>query len=209
MQLALISDTHGRHAQLAIPPSADVIVCCGDFTKRGTRDETVAFLDWLASWDKPRLLVGGNHDFFAERRPEEMRELCAAREITWLLDAPIDVRGMRAYGSPWTPRFRDMAWNEDRGAKIRARWEAIPRELDVLITHGPPHGILDRMFLGAHVGCEALRAVALERAPALHAFGHIHEAFGEMNVEGTRTRFLNVATSRLVLGVRAPVLADV
>lgn len=208
MKVALMSDTHGRHGRLTLPPRVDAIIHAGDFTRGGGREETVTFLDWLASFDATRILIGGNHDFFAEQEAEEMKRLTSARGITWLLDEETRCADLRVYGSPWVPRFRNMAWNRARGEALRETWTRIPEGLDVLVTHGPPHGILDRIFLGAHVGCEDLRAAVLERAPPLHVFGHIHEAFGEASVPGCRTRFLNVATSRLVLGVREPVVLE-
>ncbi len=52
----------------------------------------------------------------------------------------------------------------------------------VLITHGPPAGILDLVDDGQHVGSMALRRLVDRRRPRLHLFGHIHQAFG---IEGT------------------------
>jgi predicted phosphodiesterase len=207
MQVVFLSDTHMKHERLAVPP-CDLIVHAGDFCRRGGRSDTVAFLDWLAAFSARKVLVGGNWDLFAARQPDEMRALCAERDVHWLLDEEKEILGLRVYGAPWTPRFGNMAWNLDRGAPLRAAWAKMPRGLDLLVTHGPPHGILDRMVLGAHVGDEALREVVLERAPRLHVFGHIHEAHGETRVAGCPTRFLNVATSRLLFGTRTPVTVE-
>ncbi len=207
MKIVLVSDTHSRHAEIEVPARADVILHAGDFTRRGSRDETLAFLDWLASFDAARVLIGGNHDRWAEREPAEMEAACRARGIEWLLERAIEVRGARLYGAPWTPRFRDMAWNVDRGEAIAAKWAKIPAGLDVLVTHGPPHRVLDRMFLGAHVGCEALRDAVRARAPRLHVFGHIHEAAGETSLGDTHC--LNVASSRLLFGVRRAKVVEI
>ena len=46
------------------------------------------------------------------------------------------------------------------------------------ITHGPPHGILDKTIGGANVGCFALAARLEEIRPALSVFGHIHKDRG-------------------------------
>jgi len=62
---------------------------------------------------------------------------------------------------------------------------ALERLIDrdtVLITHGPPAGILDLVDDGLHVGSMALRRLVDRRRPRLHLFGHIHQAFG---IEGT------------------------
>jgi Icc-related predicted phosphoesterase len=97
-----------------------------------------------------------------------------------------------------------MAFNRERGAELRAHWDAIPSGIDLLITHGPPRGLGDRMVLGPHVGCDDLRARVLVLAPRAHVFGHIHEAFGRYAVPGTRTQFVNAANSHfLPVGVRA------
>ncbi len=207
MRLALLSDTHGRHAALDVPP-VDVVLHAGDFCRRGTAQETLDFLDWFATLKGEKVLVGGNHDRYAEARPEEMARHCARRRIHWLLDEERQVAGLRVYGSPWTPRFRSMAWNLDRGEPLERVWATLPGELDVLLTHGPPHGVCDRVFFGAHVGCGALRAAVLRTRPRLHVFGHIHEAHGEGRLPGAPTRFLNVATCRLAMVVRAPVLVN-
>jgi Icc-related predicted phosphoesterase len=85
---------------------------------------------------------------------------------------------------------------------LRLKWEKIPEDTEVLITHGPPHGILDTTFhyssddLG-HCGCELLRA-RIEHLPKLrlHAFGHIHEGHGREDLvldNNNRVRFVNAA----------------
>jgi len=202
--VVLLSDTHMRHEGLEVP-AADVAICCGDFTKGGTRSETVAFLRWFGGLEVgARVLCAGNHDFFAEREPEEMRTLAEEAGVIYLHNEGAEVAGLRVWASPVTPRFRSMAFNETRGAPIRRVWEQIPTGLDLLVTHGPPLGLGDRTFFGAEVGCADLRDVVAERAPRVHAFGHIHEDAGEHRApEAPRTRFLNVATSRLLLGTRS------
>jgi Icc-related predicted phosphoesterase len=62
----------------------------------------------------------------------------------------------------------------------------------VLVTHGPPWGILD--FCGSHAGCSDLLDIVtkkLSAAPRFHIFGHIHEGFGRQ--ENEKTQFLNVS----------------
>ncbi len=88
------------------------------------------------------------------------------------------------WGSPWQPRFGDWAFGLDRGPAIRERWDLIPDGLDVLITHGPPAHIGDRLLSGEHVGCEDLRQVVRQRRPRLHVFGHIHEGYGVVREGG-------------------------
>jgi Icc-related predicted phosphoesterase len=64
--------------------------------------------------------------------------------------------------------------------------------LDVLITHGPPFGILDQTAPGeVHLGCEELRKAVEEKKPRVHLFGHIHGGAGLF--EHGVTRFVNAA----------------
>ena len=74
-------------------------------------------------------------------------------------------------------------------------WARVPTRVDVLVTHGPPMGVLDRTSRGESVGCEAL-AEALERIrPRLHVFGHIHESYGTLEKGGTL--FVNACNCNL------------
>jgi Icc-related predicted phosphoesterase len=187
----------GHHALRV--PEADVLVHAGDFTRHGARHEALEFLSWLEAQPAlHKLLVAGNHDRCSEAEPEWFARETAARGIVLLDDSEITIEGVRFWGSPVTPRFRNMAYNRERGTEIRRHWEKIPTGIDVLITHGPPRGIGDRMFLGAHVGCDDLRERVGELRPAVHIFGHIHEAFGEHALRGHPTRFLNVACARFL-----------
>jgi len=138
----------------------------------------------------------------------------AGRGAHYLRDTEVYVHTSRGggplyvYGSPWQPEFNDWAFNLPRkGRELAARWAAIPSGLDVLITHGPPFGILDRTSTGEHAGCELLRA-AVERArPRLHVFGHVHEGYGVVERDGTI--YVNASICDLSYRpVNAPVVVD-
>ena len=92
---------------------------------------------------------------------------------------------MTFWGSPWQPRFLDMAFNLERGTELREKWDLIPAHVDVLITHGPPQFVLDRTETGENVGCEELRAATQRTCPRLHVFGHIHHGHGWRRPEST------------------------
>jgi hypothetical protein len=55
-------------------------------------------------------------------------------------------------------------------------------EVDILLTHGPPHNILDRTTARDHAGCPSLlrHLGRMTNPPRLHVFGHIHEARGAL-----------------------------
>ena len=176
LRLVLLSDTHGRHDDLDVP-DGDILVHAGDFTKSGTEREVASFGAFLKRMPHAaKCIVAGNHDFLFERQPERAREYLG--DVHYLFDSGASVHGLEVWGSPWQPWFHDWAFNLPRGPKLAERWAMVPSGLDLLITHSPPAGVLDRTFRGERVGCEDLSA-ALERiAPKLHVFGHIHEDRG-------------------------------
>lgn len=84
----------------------------------------------------------------------------------------------KVWGSPWSPEFGGWAWNYKRGEEAKEVHASIPKDIDVLLTHSPPHllGDLDKITDGSHVGCEELtrKARAGEIQPVVWACGHIH-----------------------------------
>ena len=179
MRIVFISDTHLRHG--FIVPDGDVLVHCGDFTMTGTRQEVQHFQEWIASQShRHKIVIAGNHDLIFEDEPEKAPGLLGT--LTYLQDSSIRVDDVTFYGSPWQPWFHDWAFNFRSGPKGRVQaqetWSKIPGETDVLITHGPPHGVLDRNLEGKHCGDGELLEAVLKVKPVIHAFGHIHRAYG-------------------------------
>ena len=198
MKIVAMSDTHMVHPRLHVP-RCDLLVHCGDFSRRGSLAALVTFARWYAEQPAPaRILVAGNHDFICDENRAIVREVTARHGITYLEDEAAEVLGLRLYGSPITPAFGSWAFQRRRGSDIAAVWARIPDGVELLVTHGPPHGLGDRIFLGRHVGCEALRVRVEQLAPRLHLFGHIHEAHGDHTPPGSPTRYFNVAVRSLL-----------
>lgn len=196
MKLSLLSDTHGYHARCRVP-DGDLLIFAGDYTgpANGTRRQTYAFAKWLGSHPhKHKIAIAGNHDRFAERQPDKTREIFASYGVTYLCDESVTISGVKVYGSPWTPRFYDWHFMLPRGGDaLRAKWDAIPEDTDVLVTHGPPFGVLDWNNLGESCGCELLLDRVREVRPRLHVFGHIHEGRGMVWLRDIGTLFANAA----------------
>ena len=70
-------------------------------------------------------------------------------------------------------------------------WMGIPEATDVLITHGPPYGVLDWTVTRVNAGCKELYSSIKEINPKYHVFGHIHEAAGRM--KSNETVFINAS----------------
>jgi len=96
----------------------------------------------------------------------------------YLENSGVEIDGVKFWGSPWQPEFFNWAFNLPRGRRLAEIWALIPDDTEVLITHTPPYGILDRVDSGEHVGCEDLRRALQRVKPKVHVFGHIHEDRG-------------------------------
>lgn len=58
----------------------------------------------------------------------------------YLEDAGVELYGLKFYGTPWQPEFCRWAFNLPRGKACLEKWNLIPQDCDVLITHTPPVG---------------------------------------------------------------------
>jgi len=200
-------------------PDGDLLVHAGDFTRQGTLREVAAFAEWLRSLPhRHKVVVAGNHDFLFEKEPVLARSLLTG--ATYLEDEGVTIEGLRIWGSPWQPWFFDWAFNLKRGAPLKAKWDLIPEGTDLLVTHGPPHGILDEvgrvtgkiaafaMGQGSHVGCEELAKAVVRLRPKVHVFGHIHEGYGQ--IRAADTLFVNAANcDKDYRPINAPVVLEV
>ncbi len=189
VKIAAISDTHLEHAGWELEPG-DVLVHAGDLTRRGTLEELELFDQFLGTLPyQHRVVICGNHDFCFERDPEAAR--ARLTHAIYLQDSAVTVMGLKIYGSPWQPWFYDWAFNLPRGPALRAKWDLIPDDVDILLTHGPPLGHGDLTFDGRSVGCADLYEAISRTAPQLHVFGHIHEARGRSRHPDSGTELVN------------------
>jgi len=206
MKFVLISDTHGDHRKLSLP-AADTIIHAGDISADGDPDEVLDFIHWFDELNyKNKLLIAGNHDWHMETHAQEMSDKLAASSIHYLHDSGVEIDGIRFWGSPITPEFFNWAFQRKQGAEIAAHWDLIPDDTEVLITHGPPYGIMDKVPENdgslSHAGCSRLLNRIRDVQPALHIFGHIHEGFGERKIDGTH--FFNVCSMNSAYQLQNP-----
>lgn len=181
MRVAAISDTHGRDGW-RVPP-CDVLVHAGDMTSAGTYRETQRLAEWLTvlmeSVQGPEyvILVPGNHDACFEERLTEVRALFGPKVFV-LVDEGVTLNGVTFYGSPWTPPFRNWHFMKPE-ADLGVTYGGIPATLDVLVTHGPPAGVLDPGYQQRHAGSSALWQAVSGRRVQHHVFGHLHGGGGK------------------------------
>lgn len=218
VKIACISDTHSLHDKwhdklkydefgyetYSKWKDADIILHAGDCTSSGYMHEVKAFLDWFNTLPAPsKIFIAGNHDFFFDtgykyqrRIPctdvEEVNELLKPyQNLTYLNENTTNSFGLNIYGTPIQPWFNNWAFNKMRGDEIQLHWDKIPSNTDILIVHGPPHGILDllhpkfRMYNeNPNVGCKLLLKKIQEVKPKAVIFGHIHEEYGVIKKDG-------------------------
>jgi Icc-related predicted phosphoesterase len=226
MRIVCISDTHSQVIPDDQMPDGDVLIHAGDITNNGK----IFWLQKQAEWfrhlvdTKYEHLVfcAGNHDFILDAFRKENAEtalpnLFGSTRIHYLRDSSCVLRfpgerSVRFYGTPWV-NCGSWAFSEEDRLNRRAYFNLIPSDTDVLISHGPPYGILDRCENEAHGfgpagDIELLNAVERVR-PLLHVFGHIHDGYGQAAYGSTR--FVNAASTQIkgeyVLG-NAPIVVD-
>lgn len=207
MKITLISDTHTKHDQITTSksirnsnrlldlPGGDLLIHAGDFMNSGYNPmEAMMFFKWFDEIDNydTKVLIAGNHDRWMQNEPEEAKgiltgyktiEYLQDEELVLYNDGPngdIPEDNIRIYGSPWQPEFCNWAFNLPRnGEEMKARWDAIPSNTDILVTHGPAFGYLDIPGgQSIRVGCEMLRHRVDEIRPKIHVGGHIHGSWG-------------------------------
>lgn len=180
--IVCISDTHNTQPDL---PDGDMLIHAGDLTQSGSFQELQDALAWLHTLPHPiKIVIAGNHDLLLDsawddslRRAAFERAQLDWGDIIYLENEEVTVscpngRQLRVYGSPYSPRHGNWAFQYPRH---QDRWATlVPDGIDVLITHGPPLAHLDLLKFG----CPYLLQKLWKTRPRLHVFGHIHEASG-------------------------------
>jgi len=188
IRLVLISDTHELHRELDVP-DGDILIHCGDISMMSRSLAAIEdFDDWLGALPhKVKLLVPGNHEFVLE----DSGHRGLITNATMLVNESVKVMGLRIWGSPTTPLV-DGAFGVISDIDRARLYEQIPKDTDIVVTHGPPYGVLDQAPGSEyHAGCCQLLAAIQRVKPRLHVFGHAHGCFGTMDTP--ETLFANVA----------------
>lgn len=170
MKLACFSDTNGLHNNLQIREDTDVAIFCGDFSVSGNLSDTVDFLSWYGDQPaKRKVLVAGEKDLLAEAEPKLFRDFCEKKGIIYLEDDMYLYEGKRFFGTPRSLALTQGAftYNESTLDKFFSK---IP-EIDILISHYPANGILDRNK-GLTIGSTSLKNRIQKVKPKLFIFGH-------------------------------------
>lgn len=202
LKITALSDCHGY-----LPPveRCDLLLCAGDMSPMFNHfpDAQVEWWEkalgpWLA--DIPathRILIAGNHDFCPEEYPTWVRDWAKQFGVTYLCDESTVVYdhgyGIKIYGTPWVPNLPTWAFHANV-TKLQQITDAIPEDTEILIAHGPPRNLGDKMVGNVCVGSAPLRE-KIQRMSKLKlvATGHIHEDYGIFGLPGRPTLVANVS----------------
>jgi len=160
--------------------ACDLLIIAGDLTARDTEREYDQLNRFLQSLEADKIvIIGGNHDNTLEINPSVLKN----PKVSYLLDSGITYKGVSIWGSPWSIAFeginpRCTAFTKPTDRDLAAHFGHIPLDTDILVTHTPPFGILDRNIDGICCGSAALRNVTAISKIKYHFFGHIHEGYG-------------------------------
>ena len=195
MKICCVADTHCADLEELNLPDADILIHAGDWTFRGDVKEVAQFNEYCGKVkDKFKHgihIVPGNHDWLAQKQLHLCKDMLANCHM--VTHEVVEIEGKRFWFCPYTLFFNDWAFNEYE-ARLKDIYGMIPEGIDVLVTHGPPYGILDEVcrdfkqtFLGSHALLDQVQLVK----PRFHVFGHIHSGYGMKRVADTT--FINAA----------------
>ena len=180
-------------------PRCDVFIHAGDIMYSGKPEEWWKLrnsLDGVIADTK--YLVPGNHDKYIEENEVWVKEELAQTGIELLLPSQPVVRlpsGHSMLTIPFVVNLPRWSYNrtEESIRDFLYGWWPDTLGPDIVVSHCPPFGYLDKVPGDGSVGSKAMRGwvESLYKKPTVWICGHIHEGYG--SVSDGPTTFYNVA----------------
>lgn len=127
--------------------------------------------------------------------------------VIYLNNRAYQIEGIKLWGSPVTPDFEGWAFGRNRN-QMKDHWKYMPKEIDILITHTPPFGILDKSSQHISLGCKELLDKVKKIKPKYHVFGHVHASYGIAKIDNTT--FINASNLNTYKGlINPPIILDI
>lgn len=206
-KITFISDTHTRNGCLKDLPGGDIIIFSGDCMGSGYKvKELSEFSKWFSKQNYTyKVCIAGNHDRYCENTSKDfVKEMFFDENgIIYLQDELVEINGLKIYGTPYQPYFCNWAFNVNDSDRLKSIYKMIPDGVDILVTHCPPYGILDKSHIprpwSGRTGEEPLGSKELletinemENKPKVCVFGHIHGDGGKM-IEIDGVKYINAS----------------
>lgn len=176
----------------------------------GYDHEVGNFLRWFSNLNQFRhkIFIAGNHDFSFEQDFDYIKKFIPSNVI-YLENSEIVIDGIKFYGTPIQKIFCNWAFNKEY-EDLKKYYKMIPDDVDVLITHTPPLGILDDVVNNIiPQGTPYLDVEILERIkPKISCFGHIHESYGIKKINQTLFVNASILNHRYEL-VNKPIIIEI
>lgn len=193
MKICAMTDTHEQFPQNL--KDADLIIHAGDFTFNGKESEVRKFFKWFSGLPAPyKVFVAGNHDLsfdpeFKHGAPakkwmkdygiQEGGHQDAAPGTYYLENDVVYIQGYEIFGTPNSMPFYKWAFMVPDHIAADD-YELISDTCDIVVSHGPAYGILDKCHNDGHLaGSRSLLEAVTRTKPQLLVTGHIHEARGK------------------------------
>lgn len=192
MKILATSDTHNERFNDVIKDKYDIFIHAGDLCIYGSEKEFLKGVKLINGIDSElKILVPGNHDKFVEKNPNIADIICKDNNIVLLNHEYYKWKDITFFGSPYVCDFSNGYWAfERRRSEMLNHWSNVTDNVDILITHCPPFGILDSA--SDHIGSDVILEKVKELKPKLHFFGHCHET-GQKTAQVFGTQFYNCA----------------
>jgi len=228
-RIICISDTHGLHEKMKYnvedfidANQTNILIHSGDCTNIGKEKEVKNFIQWFKNIKgfNHKIFIAGNHDFSFEKKPIWLQDYINSKKLlesncVYLEDSEFSIeypefsKPIKFYGTPWQPEFYNWAFNLPRnGNELLEKWNKIPNDTNILITHSPPFGHLDIVPNNSRVGCELLEFRVKQINPLLHIFGHIHHSYDI--IVRDETYFINASIcNERYEPINKPIIVDI
>lgn len=207
MKLVIISDTHSQLSQVKVP-DGDILIHCGDWTYLGEQQEIIKFgRDIRKLPHKHKILIPGNHDLtFDPRHPkfhaDRLKWLKPDDRTQVVINSTVEVEGLKIFCTSLIPKIGEWAFGYPEMCK-KALYDTIEK-VDIVISHGPPLGIMDE----ANYGCPVLLDLVERVKPRFHFFGHCHAGYGKVSTYDTL--FINASVcDRAYKPTQKPTVIDI
>lgn len=190
MRFLVITDFHQKRSRLELINSRigeyepDFTLFLGDVTDMGTGEDAANIIQDINS---EVYVIPGNCD--PRDMPEKISDVAhdmhgKGTEIDGQYFAGIGGSNITIFGTPFE-------LTED---ELHKGLKPISRKGMVLMTHVPSYGILDTIPSGQNVGSKSVKRIVEEFKPVVALSGHVHEAIGAIEKDGTL--FVNPGPAR-------------